>query len=264
MSKAILFDLTKCTACRGCQVACKQWNEHKAEETSNWGSYENPKELSAETWLKMRFIETERNGKFDWLFLRRACLHCEEASCAVVCPVGAIFKTEDGFVHIDQEWCIGCGTCTQACPFHVPHIDHHAGLAMKCSACTSVGYNRLDEGLKPACVSTCPTGALAFGDRDELVSAGRAQVDKLKANGYPNAYLYGENELGGLHVMYVLDDSPSAVYGLPDDPKVATADVVGKWLSGLVTAGVLTALPFWLVFKRKQELAGGSGKKGGA
>lgn len=263
MSKAILFDLTKCTACRACQVACKQWNEHKAEETSNWGSYENPKDLSGETWLKMRFIELERENKFDWLFLRRSCMHCEDASCATVCPVGAIFKTDEGFVHIDQEWCIGCGTCTQACPYNVPHIDHHAGLAMKCSACTSVGYNRLADGKKPACVTTCPTGALEYGDRDELVAKGLAVVGKLKANGKPDAYLYGENELGGLHVMYVLDDSP-AVFGIPENPKTATVDAVSKWLSGLVTAGVLTALPFWMVFKRKQDLASQSGKKGGA
>ena len=102
-----------------------------------------------------------------------------------------------------------------------------------------------------------------MGDRDDLVAQGQEKVGHLKANGYPNAYLYGENELGGLHVLYALDDSPS-VYGLPDDPQVATKSVVGKWLSGLVTAGVITALPFWLVFKRKQELASKSGKKGGA
>jgi len=76
MDKAILYDSTKCTACRGCQVACKSWNEHKAEETENCGSYENPPELSPETWVKMRFIETERNGKLAWLFARRACMHC--------------------------------------------------------------------------------------------------------------------------------------------------------------------------------------------
>ena len=260
--RAFLFDVTRCTACRGCQVACKQWNEHLGEETSNWGSYENPRNLSPETWIKMRYIEAERNGKLDWLFLRQACMHCQEASCANVCPVGAIFKTDEGFVHIDQEWCIGCGNCVQACPFHVPHIDHHKGTSTKCSACTSVGLNRLWEGLEPACIKSCPTNALIMGDRDELMADGSQRVQNLKASGHPNAYLYGENELGGLHVMYVLDDSPSAVYGLPDNPTVATSDVVGKWLSGLVTAGVVTALPFWLIFKRKQELA--SGNKGGA
>ena len=263
MSKAILFDLTKCTACRACQVACKQWNEHKAEETSNWGSYENPKELSAETWLRMRFIEVERENKLDWLFLRNSCMHCEQASCAVVCPVGAIFKTEEGFVHVDQDWCIGCANCVMACPFGVIHKDHHKMRANKCSACTSVGYNRLADGKEPACVTTCPTGALEYGDRDELVAKGLAVVDRLKANGYPNAYLYGEKELGGLHLLEVLDDAPS-VYGLPENPQVATRDMVSNWLSSLVTAGVVTAIPFWLLFKRKEKAKAESSNRGGA
>lgn len=263
MSKAILYDSTKCTACRACQVACKSWNEHEAEETTNRGTYENPEELSPETWVKMRFIETERNGKFAWLFARRACMHCEDASCAIVCPANAIFKTDEGFVHIDQEWCVGCGNCALACPFLVPHKDHHIGTARKCTACTTVGLNRQEEGLDPACVTTCPTGALKFGDRDDLLNEGRQRVADLKAEGYSDAYLYGENELGGLHVMYVLDDSP-AVYGLPESPQVATKNLVGNWLSAIATAGVIAAIPFWWLFKRKESMAAEDNSKGGA
>jgi len=264
MSKAILYDSTKCTACRGCQVACKSWNQHKAEETENRGSYENPEELSPETWVKMRFIETEHYGKFAWLFARRACMHCEDASCAIVCPTGAILKTDEGFVHIDQDWCIGCGNCVQACPFNVPHKDHHgSGTAKKCTACTSVGLNRQDAGMDPSCITTCPTGALKFGDRDELINEGNQQVANLMADGYSNAYLYGEHELGGLHVLYVLDDSPE-VYDLPESPQLASKDVIGKWLTGIATAGVIAALPLWLVFKRKQRLEAEQSKaKGG-
>jgi len=260
--KAFLYDVSLCTACRGCQVSCKQWNEHHGEVTTNWGSYENPEELSPETWLKMRFIEVERQGKLDWLFLRRACMHCTEASCAIVCPVGAIFHTDEGFVHIDQEWCIGCGTCTQACPFNIPHLDHHEGTATKCSACTSVGLNRQAAGLEPACIKSCPTNALVMGDRDTLVSEGKAKVAALKAKGYANARLYGETELGGLHVMYVLDDNPE-VYGLPENPQVATKDMVGKWLAGLATAGVVATLPLLWLFKRREEMQAKS-KAGGA
>ena len=264
MGKAILYDSSKCTACRACQVACKSWNQHEAEETENWGSYENPKELSPETWVKMRFIETESNGKFAWLFARRACMHCEDASCMTVCPANAIFKTAEGFVHIDQDWCVGCGTCVQACPFNIPHKDHHIGTARKCTACTSVGLNRQEAGLDPACVTTCPTGALKFGDRDELVEEGKQRVATLKARGKNNAYLYGENELGGLHVMYILDDSP-ATYGLPESPQAATKSMVGKWLTSIATTGVIAALPIWFVFKRKQKLEEEKSKaKGGA
>ena len=262
MDKAILYDSSKCTACRGCQVACKSWNEHEAEETTNRGSYENPEELSPETWVKIRFIETERDGKFAWLFARRACMHCTDASCAIVCPTGAILKTDEGFVHIDQEWCIGCGNCVQACPFNVPHKDHlHTGTAMKCTGCTSTGLNRQDAGLAPACVTTCPTGALKFGDRDQLISEANQRIADLKAKGLSNTTLYGKNELGGLHAMYILDDTAEA-YGLPESPQVASSTVIQKWLSGIVTAGVIAALPLWFVFKRRQELE--SRTQGGA
>ncbi len=262
MEKAILYDSSKCTACRGCQVACKSWNEHEAEETTNRGSYENPKELSPETWVKMRFIETERNGKFAWLFARRACMHCTDASCAIVCPTGAILKTDEGFVHIDQEWCIGCGNCVQACPFDIPHKDHkHTGTAMKCTGCTSTGLNRQDAGMAPACVTTCPTGALKFGDRDELIEEANQRIADLKGKGKSNATLYGKNELGGLHSVYILDDTPE-VYGLPESPQVASSTVIQKWLTGIATAGVIAALPLWFVFKRRQELE--SRTQGGA
>ena len=262
VDKAILYDATRCTACRGCQVACKQWNENDeyipapTDETGvqakNWGSYENPPELSANTWLRIKFTELERDGKVDWLFTRHACMHCTEASCEQVCPTGAI-SHQDGIVVIDQKWCIGCGYCVQACPFHVPHKDVVLGTARKCTLCTTPGLNRLAEGWKPACVKTCPTNALIIGDRSELVAEGRKRVQTLIANGYDNAYLYGDEELGGLGLLYVLDDSPE-VYGLPKAPQVAISASVGQWLSGILTAGVVAALPFWFLFKRRKQI----------
>ena len=252
--KAILYDATKCTACRGCQVACKQWNEHEGEETENRGSYENPPRLSPETWVRIGFKEVERSGRLSWLFTRYACMHCTDASCAIVCPTNAIVQTSEGFVHIDQEWCIGCGNCVQACPFEVPHKDESVGTAKKCSFCTSVGLNRIEEGLETACVKSCPPDALVLGDRDEIVSRGQQKVAHLKAKGYSRAYLYGENELGGLHVLYVLDDVPS-VYGLPESPRVSSAGIIEKWLSGLATAGIVAALPLYFVLKRSRQLA---------
>lgn len=261
--KAILYDPTRCSACRGCQVACKEWNEHEATATVFTGSYENPKKLSSNTWIRMRFNEVVRNGKLSWLFTRNSCMHCTNASCATVCPVGAITKTEEGFVHIDQEWCIGCGTCTEACPFHIPHLDHEEGTVTKCMACTSVGLNRLTAGAEPACVKSCPPDALIYGNRDELVVTGQKRVAALKAKGYTNAYLYGEKELDGLRVMYVLDDNPS-VYGLPENPQSATVDMVGKWLVGLATAGVVGALPLLWVMQRREEMSGKAKAEGGA
>ncbi|HEY40327.1 MAG TPA: 4Fe-4S dicluster domain-containing protein [Dehalococcoidia bacterium] len=255
MAEAILYDSTKCTACRACQVACKQWNELEAEETTNRGTYENPPELSASTWNKIKFTELELNGEFKWIFTRLACMHCEEASCQNVCPTGAISKTDEGFVLIDQKWCIGCGYCVQACPYEVPHKDEHTGTARKCTSCA----DRTSNDLKPACVTTCPTGALTYGDRSSLLSDAEQRVAALGGS----ATLYGENELGGLHALYILEDSPE-VYGLPAEPQVATKNSIGQWLSGLITAGLITALPFWFIFRRKDQIAVGDANEGGA
>jgi len=234
--KAILFDPTRCTACRGCQVACKQWNENdefipaveNGVQSVNRGSYENPPDLSPSTWLKMEFREKVRNGKLDWLFTRRSCMHCTDAACVKVCPTGSLYHHELGFVAYDKDTCSGCGYCLEACPFDVPRStrDLLSGIAKmdKCTLCTTPGLDRLAEGEEPACVKTCPPGALIYDDRSKLVATGQERVKALVAKGYNNAYLYGEKELGGLHVMYVLDDSPD-VYGLPVSPQISAATI---------------------------------------
>ncbi|MBI2909795.1 MAG: 4Fe-4S dicluster domain-containing protein [Chloroflexi bacterium] len=225
--KAILYDPSRCTACRGCQAACKQWWELPGETTTNIGSYENPPDLGANTWVKMKFTELERKGSINWLFTRRSCMHCTDAPCVTVCPTGALYHHELGFVDLNKDLCIGCGYCREFCPFDVPRFSGNALTATqkadKCIFCR----DRVSNGLEPSCVKTCPPQALAYGDRDKMVAEGRKRVAALKQKGFANAYLYGEKEIGGLHVLYVLDDSP-AVYGLPADPKVPAMAAVWR------------------------------------
>lgn len=225
--KAILYDPTRCTACRGCQAACKQWWELPGGPTTNTGSYENPSDLNGATWIKMRFTEVERKGKVAWLFTRRSCMHCTDAGCVAACPTGALHHDDMGYVMLNQEACIGCGYCRQFCPFDVPRFTGNALTATqkanKCLFCT----DRVNNGLQPACVKSCPPGALTFDDRDKLVAEGKKRVTVFKQAGFANANLYGEKELGGLHVLYALDDSPE-VYGLPKDPKVPAIAAVWK------------------------------------
>ena len=234
--KTILYDPTRCTACRGCQAACKQWNENdevipfvtNGVKAVNRGSYENPPDLSPTTWLKMEFREIDPGGRIRWLFTRRSCMHCTEAGCVKVCPTGSLYHHESGFVAYDKDTCSGCGYCVDACPFDVPRSTRNviSGIAKmdKCTFCTTPGLDRLAEGEEPSCVKSCPTDALIYGERAQLVADGRKRVQALQAKGWTNAYLYGDKELEGLHVMYVLDDSP-AVYGLPVDPKISAATI---------------------------------------
>lgn len=219
MAKAILFDSTKCTACRGCQVACKQWNNLEAEETTNTGTLENPPDLSSRTWLKMRFNEVEDDGKLAWLFTRQACMHCTEAGCVKVCPTKAVYHHDLGFVAYNKEICSGCGYCVDACPFNVPRMQGSSLTGKKkmdkCLFC----IDRVTNGLEPACVKTCLSGALAFGERDEMVNAADERINKLGERGV-EAQLYGRNELDGLHVMYVLAH-PVEDHKLPAKPEVS-------------------------------------------
>ena len=246
MAKAILFDSSKCTACRGCQVACKQWNNLSADETKNTGSYENPPDLTPRTWLKMRFNEVPGDdGKLAWLFTRRACMHCNDAGCVRVCPTNAVYHHKLGFVAYDKSKCTGCGYCIEACPFDIPRLDGSkiTGKAKmdKCLFCA----DRVTNDVQPACVKTCPTRALVYGDRSDMVNAAEERISELADQG-KEAMIYGKNELDGLHVLYVLERSP-VDYKLPAKPEVSPAvtlwqdvlKVMGYAAVGAVAGGLL-------------------------
>jgi formate dehydrogenase iron-sulfur subunit len=248
--KAMLYDASKCVGCRACQNACKQWNKLPAESIGYGNIYENPSDLSAKTWTLIKAREVQGHIGKELLFCKYQCMHCTEASCEAVCPTGAISHHGSAVV-IDQKVCIGCGYCIQACPFNVPHKRHGfaVGATGKCTFCA----DRQAEGLPPACVEVCPAEALQFGEQNDLITVGRTRAELLKTNGYENASLYGENELGGLHVLYVLPYQPS-VYRLPEAPQLATSRVSTQWLSGIAAASLIAVMPFWLLFSRKNRI----------
>lgn len=251
MAKAKLIDVTRCTACRSCQTACKNWNKLPAVETQFSGSYENPPEFQPTTWTRVTFNEQGSNGNVKWYFAKKQCMHCTEAACENVCPAEAISHTALGNVIIDQEKCIGCSACVGVCPFGVPRIDPAISKSRKCTMC----FERLTNDMPPACVNACPVGALTFGDREEMIALGEEKVAALKERGYANAQLYGVDELGGLGVIYVLADSP-AVYNFPENPTVSSSVYLWKIALGpvkaMATIGLAAgALSSW--FKLRKE-----------
>jgi len=223
--KAFLIDTTRCTACRCCQVACKQWNKLAAEATVNHGSYENPPDLTPLLYNQIHFIEQEQGDDLRWLFINRRCMHCADAGCVKVCPsAGALYHTKEGLVAYNREKCIECHYCASGCPFDVPRYDAKQKVT-KCHACS----DRVQNGLLPACAKACPTQALKFGDRDQLIAEAKAAGKKL----------YGENDLGGLGVLYVLDDEPGT-YRLPKNPAIPAS--IFFWKDVVKPLGILG---FW-------------------
>lgn len=251
--KAILVDTTKCTACRACQVACKQWNQNPAEKTTNRGSYENPPSLSSYTWMRILFNEKYQDGKMHWLFTKQQCMHCTDAACVNVCPSGATqheeIKLSDGSVlkrvATNPDRCIGCNYCRVACPFDVPGYNQKEKGIFRCTLCADRVSNNVAGYNVPACVKACAPGSLSFGNRAEMLAKGEKRVLELKQAGYDKARLYGANQLGGLRYMYVLADEPAA-YQLPNDPKIPASVQIWKALTkpyGLVAAaGLVLAL----------------------
>ncbi|WP_312140837.1 formate dehydrogenase subunit beta [Stutzerimonas nitrititolerans] len=224
---AKLIDVSKCIGCKACQVACSEWNELRDDVGSNHGTYDNPIDLTAESWTVMRFTEHEKaDGDLEWLIRKDGCMHCAEPGCLKACPSpGAIVQYANGIVDFNQDKCIGCGYCVTGCPFNVPRISQEDKKAYKCTLCS----DRVAVGKEPACVKTCPTSAIVFGSKADMQRHAEERIEDLKSRGFEHAGLYDPDGVGGTHVMYVLHhaDKPSLYAGLPDQPVISP--MVSLW-----------------------------------
>lgn len=224
---AKLIDTSKCIGCKACQTACMEWNDLRDDIGVNAGVYDNPLDLTPQSWTVMRFAEHETaEGSLEWLIRKDGCMHCEDPGCLKACPApGAIVQYANGIVDFHQENCIGCGYCVTACPFDVPRISKKDNRAYKCTMCS----DRVAVGQEPACVKTCPTGAIMFGTKEDMQAQARERIEDLKERGFQNAGLYDPAGVGGTHVMYVLHhaDKPALYSGLRENPSISP--VVGLW-----------------------------------
>jgi formate dehydrogenase iron-sulfur subunit len=261
----VCTDTSLCIGCKACEVACKEWNL-VPEDGLVWTgeSYDNTSELGANSWRHVAFVEQNKplhgDGEVDalrWMMSSDVCKHCTHAACLDVCPTGSLFRTEYGTVVVQQDICNGCGYCVPACPFGVLDRRHQPrpsgdppaeilglqlgkkedGRVWKCTLC----YDRLKGGHEPACAKACPTDSIQFGPLDELRERADKRLEKLQAEDWNGAQLYGrdpDDGVGGFGAFFLLLDEPE-VYGLPPDPVVTTRDLPGMWRTAAIAAGAL-------------------------
>jgi formate dehydrogenase iron-sulfur subunit len=258
-------DTSVCIGCKACEVACKEWNL-VPEDGLVWTgeSYDNTSALGANTWRHVAFVEQNEplrgDGEVDalrWLMSSDVCKHCTHAACLDVCPTGSLIRTEFGTVVVQEDICNGCGYCVPACPFGVldrRHLPRHSadppaeilglqlgrkedGRVWKCTLC----YDRLKGGHEPACAKACPTDSIQFGPLDELRERADKRLEKLQAESWNGARLYGrdpDDGVGGFGAFFLLLDEPE-VYGLPPDPIVTTLDLPAMWRTAAIAVGAL-------------------------
>jgi formate dehydrogenase beta subunit len=243
---SMLYDATKCVGCNACTNACRQWN-NTSPEPDNRGLYDAPSELSAKTWTMIQlYQEGESNS-----FVKRQCMHCIDPACVSGCPVSALQKSNEGPVTYDPNRCIGCRYCMYTCPFHIPRFqwDKVIPVVAKCTFC----HDRIIDGKGPACAERCPTGALIWGKRDDIV-----KIAEKRINAADNKYIekiYGQNDAGGTSVLY-LSGVPFEKLGLDNlgtDPVPDLSESTAK----IVLPGIVLGGPFVLGLIRLVSNRGG-------
>ena len=251
----ILVDISSCTGCKACEVSCIQWHDlnppiaTEEELRENGFSYQSAPDLAANLFMLMKYQEAETDRGWTWFITKRQCMHCDDPGCLTACPSpGAIVQYANGVVDFDQSKCIGCGMCRTGCPFDIPRYDAN-DHPFKCNFC----LDRVGNGMTPACAKACPTNALHFGTRADMVELGHKVVAGLKDRGFPNAALYDSAGVGGAGYVYALPHGDKVEhYGdLPKDPAISSLVHLWKgplkWIGGAAILGSIAAMFMHLV-----------------
>lgn len=255
-TKAVLVDLTKCIGCGSCTVACKLWNG-KSFDAKEPATGKKPVASEA-NWTTVAQQPAEKDGSPVFRFLKKQCMHCEEPACASSCFAKAMVKTEAGPVVYHPNLCVGCRYCMIACPFGVPKYEWSKVIpsVSKCQMCSS----RVANGQMPACTEACPTGAIRYGNREELLEVAK---QKIATGKYVN-HIYGEKEAGGTCWMY-LSDIPFDQLGfkgnVPNESLPAIEENYMKCTPALLLGGAALFTGLSTYIQRVKKVAEEEGEK---
>lgn len=213
MPKSFLIDTTRCTACRGCQIACKQWHNLPANHTWQWGSHQNPRDLNPYNLKLIRFNEHEtKDGRVVWNFFPDQCRHCVTPSCKDVAdmavPGAVIQEPETGIVLFTDKTALLSPEDVQAvidsCPYNIPRYNRETKFLVKCDLCV----DRVHNGLVPMCVKSCPTGCMVYGERPEILDLAHKRLEYAKER-HPEAYLADEQDV---NIIFLLAENKKYYY----------------------------------------------------
>ncbi len=231
----MLIDLTRCVGCNSCALACKESNGHPEPDKV-------PDELSPESFTYVEPVEVQTaSGRTEIRYVKRQCMHCLDAACVSACPAAAMYNSGEGPVVYRAVRCLGCRYCEVGCPFGIPRFEWDKSITATINKCWMC-YERLQDGEIPACAAACPSGAIHFGKRSQLLAYAHGLIDNS-----PEHYLdhiYGESEVGGTSMLY-LSDLPFEELGFPADlPKYAPPQQTEKIMSALpfVLGGMATLM----------------------
>ena len=213
MPKTFLIDTTRCTACRGCQLACKEWHDLPANETKQRGSHQNPPDLNPYNLKIVRFHEhMDKSGTVFWNFFPDQCRHCLTPICKDVADMavpgamiqdpktGAVLATEKTAQLSPED----AQAVIDACPYNIPRLDPKTNRLTKCDMC----IDRVAAGMQPICVKTCPTGTMVFGEREEILPLAQKRLEVAKQR-FPKAFLADFRDVS---VIYLLSEEKEYYY----------------------------------------------------
>ncbi len=191
----VLVDVSKCTGCRKCEEACAEENGLPVPDIKNKTVLDEYRDTNTERLTVVNRYETERGE----VFVKKQCMHCNQAACASACLVQAMKKNKNGPVTWNGDKCMGCRYCMVSCPFNIPKFEYFSANPeiRKCVLC----FDRLKEGKVPACVEGCPVEALTFGTRRQLLEMARTRI-YTQPEKYVH-HIYGEDEVGGTGWLYI-------------------------------------------------------------